>query len=69
MQGFEERDRVFFLSDSKSEEWKKLEMLIWRFLARHMRKLEYRIQSSYRYVTNPQRQLAELESDIYRYIL
>ena len=53
-----------FLVIPNQKDGRKLEMLVWRVIARYLRKLEeFKTQSSYRYITKPQRQLTGLKSN------
>ena len=45
-----------FLVIPNQKDGRKLEPLVWRAVARYLRKLEFRIQSVYWYITKPQRQ-------------
>ena len=61
---------VLVLNDSKIKSGGKLEMLVWRVVARYLKKLErFRIQFSFQVNTEHQAKLIVLESNIHKCVL
>lgn len=62
------KSTVFVFSDPKSKSRGKLETLVWTIIARYWKRLEeFRVQSSYKSITKPQRQC--IEFDIHKDVL